>query len=399
MTYKIFKENLENLKNSSQPLVVFGLGEVFREYFSLFQEKKIPISCICDNNTELHGTFFQGYKVVSLDTVKEELQDPIFIVAWPQEIKEQLEDKGFTQYYEIFLVVKFLEGTFRWEDYIYFEERNNQRYEKEDSEILFVNNLDIYITDRCSLNCKDCCNLIPYFKKPQDYEYEYLTNQIDEACLIFDHISQIHLLGGEPFLHPQVYSLIQYACTKENVSYINLFSNGTIPLKEEEVAKFDPQKVIFTLTKYKELSRSMAFNLELLNRYDIFVYYKEDTEWFDCIDFDRQNYTLEQVKKVYDTCCTKYVKGIHDGNLYKCSYAIALTKLKAVPQSALDCVNLSQYPSKEARDRGIKKYLYGRDFINTCYYCKGRSEEINTMIEAAVQIKGKIPYSIYEEGN
>lgn len=66
---------------------------------------------------------------------------------------------------------------------------------KVDNEI-YLHNLDFVTTEKCSLRCKDCSNLIPYYKKPINIDMDESLEALDRFFDAIDFLSEIRVLGG-----------------------------------------------------------------------------------------------------------------------------------------------------------------------------------------------------------
>ena len=50
---------------------------------------------------------------------------------------------------------------------------------KNKSTILNVDSIDLMLTEKCSLKCKDCSNLMQLYAKPIDQDFEMVISSID----------------------------------------------------------------------------------------------------------------------------------------------------------------------------------------------------------------------------
>ena len=64
--------------------------------------------------------------------------------------------------------------------------------------------VEIVVTTHCNLNCKDCANLISSYKHPDHIDINIIKKSIHILLQLFDKIEVIGVLGGEPFLYPQL---------------------------------------------------------------------------------------------------------------------------------------------------------------------------------------------------
>ena len=53
--------------------------------------------------------------------------------------------------------------------------------------------MDVVITERCSLKCKDCANLMQYYEKPQNSDLEILFKSLDRMMECVDQIYEFRV--------------------------------------------------------------------------------------------------------------------------------------------------------------------------------------------------------------
>lgn len=71
---------------------------------------------------------------------------------------------------------------------------------------LCLNHLNIPITTRCNLKCRDCTSMMPYYSKFSrhwDVDVDKLLKNINKLLDGLDTIADVVLYGGEPFLFPE----------------------------------------------------------------------------------------------------------------------------------------------------------------------------------------------------
>lgn len=49
---------------------------------------------------------------------------------------------------------------------------------------VYLRSIDVVITEKCSLKCKDCSNLMQYYEKPEDISYEKIVLDFDKLTKI-----------------------------------------------------------------------------------------------------------------------------------------------------------------------------------------------------------------------
>ena len=61
-------------------------------------------------------------------------------------------------------------------------------------EKLFLNSIDLVLTEKCSLKCKDCSNLMQYYAKPIDEDFDLLMKSIEKLFGTVGHIREIRII-------------------------------------------------------------------------------------------------------------------------------------------------------------------------------------------------------------
>lgn len=69
---------------------------------------------------------------------------------------------------------------------------------------VFLGGVEIDLTKRCTLRCKECANLMQYYKKPDRIPGETIRKSV--ICLLdsVDGIAMLKILGGEPLLEQEL---------------------------------------------------------------------------------------------------------------------------------------------------------------------------------------------------
>ena len=93
----------------------------------------------------------------------------------------------------------------------------------------FLHSVDIVISEKCTLNCKDCSNLMQYYKKPQNSEINLLFKSIERIMECIDNLDEFRVLGGDPFMNKELYKIINKLVTYEKCKRIVVYTNAKKP--------------------------------------------------------------------------------------------------------------------------------------------------------------------------
>ncbi len=91
-----------------------------------------------------------------------------------------------------------------------------------------LQHLEFHLADHCNLRCKGCTHFSNLVKEPVFADMEQYKKDIVRLSELFDNIKEIHLMGGEPLLNPNVEEYIRV--TREAFPYaeIAVATNGLL---------------------------------------------------------------------------------------------------------------------------------------------------------------------------
>ena len=81
---------------------------------------------------------------------------------------------------------------------------------------LTIKNLDVQVTERCSLKCKNCCNLMQYYEKPVDINLDVMLKSVERFMSCVDGVDEFRVLGGDPFMNKELHKIINKLVTYDN---------------------------------------------------------------------------------------------------------------------------------------------------------------------------------------
>ena len=253
---------------------------------------------------------------------------------------------------------------------------------------LFLKSIDIIITERCSLKCKDCSNLMQYYVNPINVSFNEILKDFETLINNVDHLYEIRLIGGEPFMNKDIYRIINEISKNKKLSRIVIYTNATIPLKEEYIDILKHSKIVFSVTTYGKLSKNTQKVIDFLKKNKIPYRDHPPENWTDCgviYDFKRKE---PEMKKLFEDCCGKNLLTVTNGKLYRCPFVANAERLNAIPKDSDNYVNVND--SK----KNIKKYTTQINYIPACNYCMGRSYDA-PKIKPAIQTKKSLNYKTY----
>lgn len=395
--------NITKIRNTKLPVIIFGARSVGEALFYACSEAGIKVSCFCDNNSNKTKDLVCGTKVIHTSELKKTFKDAIFLISAAdiKDVVEQLHSLGYSKWYPCTTLLR----NFNIYKHSYSVPVDFVEYTVgtcllcHDSYLipnkLFIRSVDIMITERCSLHCRDCSNLMRYYKNPANFDIKNLFGSIDRFLRIVDEVNEFRVIGGEPFMNPDCYLVIEKLIKEPKVKRIVIYTNGTIPLKEDQIKFMKSKKVLFIITDYGKLSRNLDTLTMQLSENKIAFYVQKAGGWTDCSKIRKHKRTAKKQMEIFGNCCAKNTITLSGNYLFRCPFSANANRLQAVPDFRDDyidifdkSININKLKTK------IRSFLMDTKFLETCDYCNGRSFG-DPEIAPAIQINTSFEYKQY----
>jgi len=227
-----------------------------------------------------------------------------------------------------------------------------------------------------------------YYENPENLSYKQIVDDFEKLTSKIQHIYEVRLIGGEPFMNKDIYQIIDYFIENNKITKLVIYTNATIPLKKELMYKYNSPKVVFSITDYGILSKNTKKVTDVLDDINISYRALPPNNWTDSAiikDFQRD---VENMKELFEKCCGKNLFTVMYGKLYRCPFVANAERLSAIPFDSNNSVNV------DAEVDVITNYTTKITHIPACNFCNGRSHDAPEIIPA-VQSNVVIPYKKY----
>lgn len=397
---------------------IFGADIAGKVLHKILKEQGIHVSGFIDNNKNKCNELIDQIEVLHATEKLAAIRKTAAILiasTYISDIIRQLEDIGLYNWVPITKILKsksksyfsnLLTGDLRRNhsggeftpdfDIFVLENMMNSQEKYMDSNKLFIRSIDLILTEKCSLKCKDCSNLMQYYESPQNIGLTELKADIDDICSVADEINEIRIIGGDPLMHKEFHQVVAYAAEKENVNKVVVYTNGTIAPSEEKIAAISNSKVFVFITTYGALSgRTLALR-QLLEQYDIPHNCQPAYGWTDCAEIKNHSRTESESESIFRNCCAKHFTTLTDGKIFRCPFSANMERLAALPHHPDDYVNIrGTFLLDEVNRRKVKAnlwlFLREKASIKACDFCNGRTYG-DPEITPGVQVKNPISY-------
>lgn len=236
--------------------------------------------------------------------------------------------------------------------------------------------LVVVLGTRCTLRCRDCNNLMPYFKPQKDLPFEILMYSLKQMLKLADSIIRVELIGGEPFLSNNLEQALRFLLSQQHLRQIELTTNGTVLPSSEIVSLLQSEKILVRISDYGELSRKKEELIVLLKQYGIRYKILELEKWTSSGGIEARNHPVKLLKKGYFHCAPGFVcTTLYAGSLYACARSASLHGLGAMIEKEELSINAAT--TKEA----IKGFLL-KPYSLACDYCDGVLESKKKVVPA-----------------
>ena len=256
--------------DNSSKVFIFGAGTIGRHTDLALKKKGINAVCFIDSDPRKQGKKIQNKSTISPDVLKkfDTESSHIFIACnYIGSIIPFLKKHSFKNFYKVTEILKNID-IYKLYDEIDMQmlftkllplklERNlafyNEMCNKDTyitNNVLKLKSIDVQITEKCSLKCKDCSNLMQYYKKPIDADFEILTKSIDKILNAVDFVDELRVLGGDPFMNKELNKIINELVKYSNIGRIVVYTNARFIPKNQNLDYLKQPRVILDITDY-----------------------------------------------------------------------------------------------------------------------------------------------------
>ena len=394
-----------NKLSKEDGVIVFGTGNCGAIAQLALKEANINVIALSDNNMHRWGTKIDGVEVIPPEKIKSDYGKlPVLIAVdlnFPY-IRKQLNGLGITNVFDCDFVFSKLDIDLKkCEQVTWSETKFKQKIDlymysvlahKNKDKTLRVDSIDLMLTEKCSLKCKDCANLMQLYAKPIDQDFDILIKSIDKFLNTVDHCREIRLLGGEPMMYKKVDLVAEHILKFKNFDQLKINTNGTIIPNEKKIKVFQDERVFFDISNYGKISRNVEGLVKLLEEKNIAHNAARVTEWQDVGKIVKTNRTEQLNKEIFGNCCINRGITLLHGKLYLCPFSANATNLKAIKYADEEILNIDMY-SKEELIKKIHKLYFETEFLEACKSCNGRDHNVKR-VEAALQASEPIKYEV-----
>jgi len=416
IVFREYHNLMATLQNEFEPKEVFtdstkiflygaGTGASSYSLIALAALKSMNLKpyCFIDDNNQNYPEGFKGYKVISPEAGIEEItQDPehcrlIISSNYFSSILGRLSALTDDHNLQAFTLSPFKQcvndenssGLISRSDLerkLMAHDTKAQQYLRSfaNKDALHVPFLDIQLTERCTLKCKDCSNLMQYYSKPVASDFKLLASSLESFLNTIDLLSEARLLGGEPFLYKEINQVIKLLLGSAKVKNIIIYTNGTLVPNIDTICSLRHPNIIVEITDYGKLSRKRDDLINVLVDNGVNYICHKPQNWTDSARIINNGLSEVELKQMYSACCVNDVLTLLHGKLFHCPFSANLFNLYPGKTPADEYIDFGSLETTSMRSH-LVDFLYSKPYLAACKNCLGR-DFTQKLVEPALQI-------------
>lgn len=402
-------DSIKSLKKPGPPVIIVAATIEAEAIANSCKENQIQVEAVCDSEKRKTEKDYCGIKTIHTPNLKSFFPKARFLIASQhvQECADQLTDMGYNEFYsclellENYDVKKYTHKT--TQEYMMSRIevcKKSHKFYFDDTKT-YMRSLDVMVTTKCSLKCRNCSNLMQYYTDAKNTSHNEILKSIEILNNNVDYISEFRVIGGEPLMNKGWADVVNNISVLRPEAKIFVYTNGTIAPKDNQLESFQGKKVNFTITDYGKLSRNVNKMIEKLKYYNISYDRQPAEDWTDCSRIKHHKRSTKDLKEVFKQCCVKYIYTLLHGKLYRCPFIANAANLNAIPDNPYNYVNLMS--EKKDLKKELTRLIKNSKFFPACDFCDGRPYDPSSklgydgkgIIAAGEQVSEPIPYKIY----
>ena len=230
--------------------------------------------------------------------------------------------------------------------------------------------LELCITPRCTLRCKHCANFMQNYIKAKDYSLQEIMEPLITFLDAVDYIAKFRILGGEPLLHKDLPTILDFCGNHPKIGRLVVVTNGSLMPDKKTTDALKSSGAQVDISNYPSTEEGRKHLQRNLKQMGVHTLFPEHQEWIAYGNGERFDYTPEEVQEVFNSCpmpCKTLVRN----EFHICPRSAHGTALGLVPKREQDFLDVSKASKTTIRQRVVD--LFNTEYLEACYYCRKKS--------------------------
>ncbi len=381
---RVTSKFIESCYDDEKKIIIYGAGNYGELALGGLMKLGIKVDLFVDKNHS--GEMYHGIPVYGPECIKKYKND-IYLIAslnYFNDIVNTLINNGVENYYDIEYLIEICPDEFL-NEYTLDEKRNIQKYRNVinnyNEDKLVIGHVEVVVTERCTLKCKDCANLMQYYLYPENLNIYEIINSFDNFMDSIDVLLEMRILGGEPFIVKELGNFINHYINNDKIKRISIYTNSTILPAEETIAILKNDKIAVHMSDYGAYSRNLIKLQAKLEMEKINYYIHKYSDWNDLGTLKERDYTLQTIRRIYSECMMSKCYTFYRGKLYLCPRSAHGERIGAFINKTTEKIDFSN--GKKSK-KEILNLIDNTSGLTACKYCNGscvRSRKIPAAIQ------------------
>lgn len=367
---------LKQLNTYKNPVAIYSSGHIGRQIKKLLEKENIPVLCFINEKHRIQNGECDNIPIFNYQTFLSIYSPKIPVINCENHNSDIPVTKNkVIPWYMLYYGKQFSYSELLKidpETWCFFksDEQLKKLYPKTENILSFFY-INVCITQKCNLKCKYCSHLIPLFNAPIHYELVKILQSIDRFLDAIDYLHHIGILGGEPFLHPDLINIVNKLLGYKKIGYIEILTNGTYIPSDSVLEQISDDRILIRISDYGCSSDKLEGFVSKLIQHKILYQIYQEHSWHD---YGLTNVphlrNVFQLKNIFQTCSSSNCYQIKNSKLYHCAYSGSIEELHLSGYPNIPSVNLLSNDSAESIRSKILQ-LKSLEYISICDFCNG----------------------------
>lgn len=228
------------------------------------------------------------------------------------------------------------------------------------------------VGQRCTLKCVHCCEAIPRLREHAFVDHDIVVSDVAAMAKASRFLNFVELIGGEPFLHPQIGQILASLLAVENIGYVKVFTNGTVVPSDSLCDILTNPRLMLQMSNYAhQVSGTLLRNIQATRRKladrGVRYIFTPVPEWQDFSSFDLHHPDDAVLPTVFRACPLRNCHRLYKGVLYRCPHQYAGVQLGRLDALPVETVQIAAKTPKELAS--ALTAFEDVSYIDACRYC------------------------------
>lgn len=245
---------------------------------------------------------------------------------------------------------------------------------------IVMGSIDIAVNTYCTMRCKGCASLISFYESRSNQNVREIIDALERLFENVNIILRVNILGGEPFLYPDLDKLVEYLNGQERVRKVYIMTNGTVvPNNPKLLEALQNSRNEVRISEYVDYVVKQNNIEEFLKSYNIKCtvkhYANGDFVWYDFGGFKKRDRTEEQRRSQMEQCSVE-AQYLYNGRLYMCPRIAHGYELGIIPRNDEDHWIELAHASDDEIQAKLCDMIFRKSLFDACCYCDRGTDKV-----------------------